>query len=114
MAESGNFQAVSLDALAAAFPWLSLHTAAPGTTGAAEIPGVVRKLVSWAATTPPTKVGGTVAVAIPTPVTVTHWSVWSAASGGSFGQGGALPSPIVFATAGTYNITPILTFPATP
>ena len=85
--------------------YLSLHTAAPGETGANEVVGAgyARQAVAWGA--PTNGVGtnsGTVTVPVPTsggPFAVTHVGLWDAVSGGNFLDGDEPPSTIN-ATAG--------------
>lgn len=113
MATSPALQTTALNAVATAYSWFSLHTADPGVSGASEAAGVGREQTAWGAVTPPSRPGGEVLFSIPSgglPLTVTHWGMWTAESGGTFGEGGALPEPFTFETAGNYRLTPTLTF----
>lgn len=82
-----------LDAIAAAFPWIKLHTADPGaaaTTAAAT--ETTRKQATWAAAS-----SGSVAnsalltwTSIAGSQDATHFSAWSASSAGTFGFSGTI------------------------
>lgn len=89
---------------------VSLHTADPGTTGASEVTGgtYARQLVAWdAAANGDLSLQGTETFNVPAGVTVTHFGLWSAATGGTFRGGGALSASETFTSAGTYNLTDI-------
>lgn len=84
--------------------YVSLHTADPGATGASEVSGgsYARQAVTFAAPS-----GGTASnsgvlnfTGMPA-VTVTHISLWDAASAGTFHQSGALTSSVVVASGNT-------------
>lgn len=96
--------------ISAAGRHISAHTADPGTTGAGEVSGgsYARQQSTFAAASNGTQVGSQVNVPIPASTTVTHWGVWSAATGGTFLFGGALAAPEAFGGAGTLQHTPTL------
>lgn len=102
---------VALDAIGAAATWISLHTADPGTTGANEVVGgaYARVQTTWAAAAASSKTGSQVTINVPAGATVTHWAAWSASSGGTEYEGGALPASETYGGAGTYQLTPTLT-----
>jgi hypothetical protein len=81
------------DTFAVATPYVSLHTADPGETGASETSGgsYIRKLASFGAAS-----GGAISsdaelewLDMPD-VTITHVGIWDAESAGNFLWGGAL------------------------
>lgn len=98
----------AVDGIAAAGSRISFHTADPGTTGASEVSGTGRPATTWAAGTAGTRVGSQVSAPIPAGTTVTHWGIWSAATGGTFLFGGALSASESFGSAGTLQHTPTL------
>lgn len=65
----------------------SLHTADPGTTGAAELtggtPAYARKQITWSAPTNGV-ITGSVTFDVPSGTTVTFAGLWSATTGGNF------------------------------
>lgn len=103
-----------LGGIAAAAQRISFHTADPGTTGASEVSGTGRPATTWAAAAADAVTGGRkrdgseVSAPIPGGTTVTHWGLWTAASGGTFKYGGALDAPETFGSAGTIEHTPTL------
>lgn len=114
MSISNAYELLILDAifnnvsLSLAQPYLSLHTADPGETGASEVSGgagpYARQAVNW----DPASAGAVVSDgAIDFPgmpaVTVTHVGIWSAASGGTFVWGGALSSSKVVNAGDTFH-----------
>lgn len=77
--------------------YLSLHTAAPGSTGASEVSagagGYARKSLTWGA--PANGSVSATEVKFDAPAgTFTHWGLWSAASGGEYRDGGALAAAV--------------------
>lgn len=88
----------ALDALVAAYPWLKLHTGAPGASAASNAAGnTTRKQVTWAAAS-----GGAVSnsaliqwTSVSTSEDYTHFSAWSASSGGNFGFSGTVTANAV-------------------
>lgn len=99
------------DCVAENFPWISLHTANPGSTGSNELsggsPAYERRLGAWS---PPSS-GEVQAVAdfdVPA-ATITHIGLWSAATGGSFGRAFQLPQAIVTSGQSVRRVTAIVT-----
>lgn len=80
--------------------YVSLHTAAPGLTGANEVSGnaYARTAVTMGAPTGGAGVStSTVTFPAPTPAnwgTVTHFGIWDASTGGNFLEGDALTASI--------------------
>lgn len=103
------------DALANIGAYYSLHTADPGTTGASEAtggsPAYARKLTVFAAASGGSRVGTLVTFDLAAG-TYTHWGQWTAVSGGTYIDGGALPASEVYAAQGQYDLTPTITAPA--
>lgn len=90
--------------------WVSLHTASPGTTGANEAtggsPAYARQQTTWTAGASDGAVPGSqVTVDVPAG-TYTHFGVWSAASGGTYRDGGPLSSSVVLGAQGQIAFTP--------
>lgn len=91
--------------ISAAFPWVSLHTADPGTTGTSESTAA-RKNPTWPAAsgtgdstvTALNFTGGTANGAC------TYVGFWSASTGGTFGGGFALSGNQTFDASGNYTI----------
>jgi hypothetical protein len=85
----------------------SIHTADPGGTGAHEVSGgsYVRKALTWPAASSGIKTAAAVTFQIPAGVTITHFGLWSAASGGSFLGGQALVASVVFVAGAPYSLT---------
>lgn len=104
----------AVNGIASAGTRISFHTADPGTTGAGEVSGTGRPATTWAAASASSspvgrqRVGSQVSAPIGAAVTVTHWGLWTAASGGTFLYGGALPAAETFGSAGTLQHTPTL------
>jgi len=114
MAESLSATAANaiLDAHIAAYPWLQLHTAAPGAAGTTAVAGnATRKdtTSSWAAAT------GGVATSdvviswtegeVDTTEDYTHYSLWSASGAGNFGSSGTIDANSVNASGDTFEIS---------
>lgn len=95
--------------LAAVAAYISLHTASPGTTGTSEVtggsPAYARQAVTWAPITGGTGITNDPQFNIPAGVTVTHFGLWSAATGGTFYGGDPLSASEVYAAQGTYTLT---------
>lgn len=95
-----------LDALAAAYPWIKLHTAAPGSAATANAATeTTRKQASWSAAS-----GGSVANSgvltwtnIAGSQDATHFSAWSASSAGTFGFSGTITAN-AYTAGDTYNV----------
>jgi hypothetical protein len=112
VAESNAAKAITQAAAAAAGTWFAANTGDPGTTGANEVTGTgaARGQTAWGSPSgnPTTTVGSQAVLGIPAGVTITHWSQWSAASGGTFMRGGLLPNPETYTGVGSYGLTPTL------
>lgn len=98
----------AVDGLAATGTRISFHTADPSTTGANEIAGTGRPATTWGAAANGVRAGSQVSAPIPAGTTVTHWGIWTLASGGVFLFGGALAASESFGSAGTLQHTPTL------
>lgn len=81
----------------------SLNTADPGSTGA-NTTGA-RAAITWTPGSVDGVYNGTAAVSVGSGVTVTHGSLWDAASAGNFCEGAALPGPYTGPGTYTLNIT---------
>lgn len=90
--------------------WISLHTADPGDTGASEVTGgtYAREATTWGNASASAATGSAVTSDVPAGTTITHWGLWTAASGGSFLYGGPLAAPESFGSNGTYSLTPTI------
>lgn len=102
LAAAGEVRA--LDGLLAGV-YVSLHTSDPGTSGAGELSGnaYARQSLSFTNSgSNPTTAANSAVVQFPQAVanwgTITHFGIWSAASGGSFLGGGALDNSRVIET----------------
>ncbi len=82
---------------------VAAHSADPGTTGTGEITGT-RTAVTWVPGTTDGVITATVTLNIPSGATVAGIGLWSATSGGSYLDGGAVTSQ-AYSAAGTYTIT---------
>lgn len=111
MAASTPFKNAQLDAAGAAYTWFSLHSGDPGTTGANPLAGSTRQQTTWSAAVGGSKAGTAVPIAVVGGSTATHWGLWTTATAGQFGIGGALPVPETFGGAGTLTLNPTLTYP---
>ncbi len=84
----------------------SLHTANPGTTGAAELtggtPAYARKPLTWTAGTTGTATS-TAIFDVPTGVTVTHTGVWSALTAGTYRDNADITDQ-TFSSQGTLTV----------
>ncbi|WP_425540738.1 phage tail fiber protein [Rhodococcus aetherivorans] len=91
--------------------WVALHTNSPGTTGANELsggtPAYARKQTTWAGATADGVVAGSeVEFDVPAS-TITHYSVWTAATGGTFLWSKSFPgSGVNFPGQMTLKLTP--------
>ncbi len=95
--------------------WISLHTADPGTTGANEAtggsPAYARKQTAWTGgASDGTVTGSQVAIDVPAG-TYTHFSVWTAASSGTFVGSGALSAAAALGAQGQVLVTPTVATP---
>ncbi|MDX2702151.1 hypothetical protein PV350_04730 [Streptomyces sp. PA03-6a] len=106
----------ALDAQVTAYPWLKLHVGAPGAAGTANpATETTRKNPSFAAASGASKATSADAVwtAVAGTEDYTHFSMWTASSGGTFGGSGTITANAV--TSGdTFTIpagTLVLTLP---
>jgi hypothetical protein len=83
--------------------WLSLHTGTPGSTGASEAtggsPAYARKQTTWGAAASSTVTGTEVTFDVPAG-SYSHWGLWTAATGGTFLDGGALTATVTLSAQG--------------
>ncbi|NIL86500.1 hypothetical protein RhoFasGS6_03904 [Rhodococcus fascians] len=90
-------------AYAALGAYVSLHTASPAATGANEAtggsPAYARKQTTWGAASGSTISGSEVTFDVPAG-TYTHWGLWTAATGGTFIDGGALSASVTLSAQG--------------
>lgn len=90
--------------------WISFHTASPGTTGANEAaggsPAYARKQTTWTAGASDGVVAGSQVTLDLAAGTYTHFGVWSASSGGTYTDGGALSENVVLGAQGQAKFTP--------
>ena len=101
----------AVSGIATAATYISLHTADPSTSGANEVTGGTysREQTTWGAASNGSRVGSQVTFDVPAGTTVTHWGIWSAATGGTFHYGGTLDASETFGSAGTLLHTPTIT-----
>lgn len=99
----------ALNALLAAYPWIQLHTGAPGAAGTANVATTsTRKTAAWnsasgGSATNNGAIGSWTAAATET---ATHFTAWSASTSGNFGvsgsvTGGAMTSGQLYQIADT-------------
>ncbi len=103
---------VALTAVGAAATYISLHTADPGTTGTSEVSTgtYARVQTTWGTAAASSMTGSQVTINVPASTTITYWGVWTAVSGGTYYEGGALPASQAYGSGGgTYLHTPTLT-----
>lgn len=85
----------ALDDLVSTYPYIQLHTGAPGPAGTSNVAGnATRKQVTWGAASNGT-VSNSAAVEwstgeVDTSEDYTHFTLWSAASSGNFGASGTI------------------------
>jgi hypothetical protein len=99
-----------LDALGAAAVFASLHTADPGASGTSEVsggsPAYARKAITWnAASGADLDNNANPVFDVPASTTVTHFGLWSLASGGTYYGSGLLSASEVFSGQGTYTLS---------
>lgn len=96
----------ALDALLAAYPWVKLHTGAPGSAGTSNAATeTTRKQASWTASSggAASNSGALTWTSVAGSEDYTHFTAWSASSGGNFGFSGTVTANAV--TAGnTFTI----------
>lgn len=98
---------VAVDAVAARATHLSVHTADPATTGAAEATGgsYARVALVWPAATAGSSTAGQVTVEVPAG-TYTHYGLWGALTGTTTWRGGnPLSTTETFGAAGQLKVT---------
>jgi hypothetical protein len=98
-----------LDAHVAEFPWIKLHTGDPGSAGTANAAGNdTRKQPTWASAS-----GGAITTSaaidwsdaeVDTSEDYTHYSLWTASTGGTFGSSGAITANAVSDTGDAFTI----------
>ena len=93
------------------YPWVQLHTAAPGAAGTTAVAGnATRKTTAsaWAAASGGSKVTDVDIdwsdAEVDTGEDYTHVSFWTAVSGGTFGSSGTLTANAVLAAGDTFSI----------
>ncbi len=91
----------------------SLHTAAPGTTGASEVtggsPAYARKALSWTAGTTGKSTAARVTFDVPASTTVTHFGVWNGDATPAFRDSADITDQ-TFASQGTLSVDATITF----
>ena len=94
----------------AAAPWVSLHTADPGSTGASETSGggYGRVQATWVSGTTGTLTAAQVSVPAGAG-SYTHGGLWTSQTGGTFIGGEALAPAVTLAAPGSINVTPSYT-----
>ena len=92
--------------LLAAYPFLSLHSADPGSTGASET-SAARTNPGWPAASGSgdSTVSNVAFTGVAANGAVTFFGLWSAATGGTFGGGFALTGDQTANSAGAYTVT---------
>jgi hypothetical protein len=110
MAYTPTAQSAAITGVKNAATFISLHTADPGTTGASEVSGgtYARIATSWGTVSAGSVTGSAATINVPASTTITHWGLWTAATGPTFYYGGTLPASETFGAAGTYALTPSL------
>ena len=100
---------VAAAAVANAITHISLHATNPGTTGAGEVAGsgYARQALTKSAASGGVVSGSNMPLTFNGPASgaVTHWGGWTAATGGTFVDGGALQGDTAFNSAGEFEIT---------
>jgi hypothetical protein len=100
-----------IDAHIAAYPWIQLHTAAPGAAGTTAIAGNATRKDITSAFSP---ASGGVATSdvdvtwsdaeVDTTEDYTHYTLWSASSAGNFGSSGTVTANAVNAAGDSFSI----------
>lgn len=102
-----NGSGTALDALVAAYPWIKLHTAAPGAAGTSNpATETTRKQASWNATGTDGIVENSGALTwtnIAGSQDATHFTAWSASSAGNFGFSGTITAN-AYTAGDTYSV----------
>lgn len=97
-----------LNALGSTYTWVQLHTAAPGAAGTTAVATeTTRKQVTWAAASGGSKASSNALTwtSIAGSQDATHFTVWTAATAGTFGFSGAI-------TANSYTAGDSYTIPS--
>lgn len=93
------------NALASTYPYLSLHSADPGSSGASETTAA-RKAAGWSAASGGVITASNIAfTGVAASGAVTYVGLWSAATGGTFGGGFALTGATAANSSGAYTLT---------
>ena len=100
-----------LDSLDVRATHVSLHTADPGSTGAAEVGDLpyLRQPLVWSAASGGVKTASPVTFQVPGGTTITHLGLWDSVTGGVFAGGALLDGPEVFAVDGPYVLAVTVT-----
>lgn len=96
----------ALDNQGTAYPWVKLHTAAPGASGTSNAATeTTRKQASWASASAASKATNAdlVWTSVAGSEDFTHFSLWTASSAGSFGGSGTITANAV-TTGDTFTI----------
>jgi hypothetical protein len=96
----------ALDALVAAYPWIKLHTGAPGSAGTSNAATeTTRKQASWAASSggATSNSGALTWTNVAGSEDYTHFTAWTASTAGTFGFSGTITANAVTA-ADTFTI----------
>lgn len=94
---SGN---AALDTLLAAYPWVKLHTGAPGAAGTTNAATeTTRKQATWNAASSGSATNSNVLTwtSVAGSETYTHFSAWTASSAGTFGFSGTVSASAITA-----------------
>lgn len=105
---------VALNALIGYGTWCVLCTADPGTTGANLVAGMTKLATTWGSPSGRAVTGSAVLLTIPSgsPITVTHFAIFTLQTGGSYVGGGLLTASEAYSSSGgTYSLVPTLTVP---
>lgn len=102
-----NGAGTALDALVAAYPWVKLHTAAPGASAASNAATeTTRKQASWNSTGTDGIVENSAGFSwtnISGSQDASHFSAWSASSAGNFGFSGTITAN-AYTAGDTYSV----------
>lgn len=98
----------AVDGIAGAGTWIAAHTADPAGVAGANQTGS-RAQTTWGAASGGSRAGSQVTIAIGAGVTVTHWSINSASTGGNMIYSAALSANESFGSAGNLQHTPTIT-----
>lgn len=96
-----------LNTILAAFPWIQLHTAAPGAAGTSNVAvNTSRQQATWnsASGASATSSADMTWASVPASEDYTDFSAWSASSAGTCGFTGTISAPAVV-TGDTFKVT---------